>query len=87
MTGIVELHGWRLYLFAIDPPQVHPRSRKSITKIGIGIPNNQSNIHPTFPFSELSIAVLLILPETAATVQAVSWFRLFVNAHRNSRSA
>ena len=43
---------------ATESPQVHPRRRNKITKIGIGIPKSQSKIHPTFPSSVLRIAIL-----------------------------
>jgi hypothetical protein len=46
--------------FATEPPQVHPRRRYSTNKIGIGTPKSQSKIHPTFPSSLLSIAIILI---------------------------
>jgi hypothetical protein len=44
---------------ATESPQVHPRTRKITTKIGIGTPKAQSKIHPIFPFSVLSIVHLI----------------------------
>jgi hypothetical protein len=50
----------RLRVFsATEPSQVHPRTRNSTTKIGIGTPNAQSKIHPTLPSSVLRILHLI----------------------------
>jgi hypothetical protein len=54
-------------------PQVHPRKRYTKSNIGIGTPNNQSKIHPTFPFSVLRITILTFFQ---------TWdFLLFLNCH------
>jgi len=61
--GIPRREGHRLAFQ--DLAQVHPRRTNSTNNMGIGIPRAQSKIHPTFPFSLLSISILhflMVLP-------------------------